>query len=102
MIRRPPRSPLFPYTTLFRSSVTWPASIDQPSNTPVPSYTYSAAYNDTQASRAGTVSTNALTLVMPYHTSGRAQEHTLYSSHLVISYTVFCLQTCNSFTVPAP
>src|SRR2546425_7770941 len=24
MIRRPPRSTLFPYTTLFRSSVVWP------------------------------------------------------------------------------
>src|SRR5260370_2307124 len=23
MIRRPPRSPLFPYTTLFRSSIAW-------------------------------------------------------------------------------
>src|SRR2546428_9880163 len=26
MIRRPPRSTLFPYTTLFRSAFTWPAS----------------------------------------------------------------------------
>src|SRR3989442_9978059 len=25
MIRRPPRSTLFPYTTLFRSSLNWPA-----------------------------------------------------------------------------
>src|SRR6185295_7657964 len=27
MIRRPPRSTLFPYTTLFRSSVYWPAMV---------------------------------------------------------------------------
>src|SRR5256885_11708168 len=26
MIRRPPRSPLFPYTTLFRSGLAWPYS----------------------------------------------------------------------------
>src|SRR5256885_6989035 len=26
MIRRPPRSTLFPYTTLFRSAWTWPAA----------------------------------------------------------------------------
>src|SRR2546429_6309389 len=26
MIRRPPRSTLFPYTTLFRSQLVWPAS----------------------------------------------------------------------------
>src|SRR2546430_9748268 len=26
MIRRPPRSTLFPYTTLFRSPTSWPAS----------------------------------------------------------------------------
>src|SRR2546430_5241085 len=28
MIRRPPRSPLFPYTPLFRSWPTWKASFD--------------------------------------------------------------------------
>src|SRR5438093_768142 len=36
-------------------SVTWPASIDQPSNTPVPSYPWNASYNDTQAPRSGIV-----------------------------------------------
>src|SRR3712207_8186888 len=28
MIRRPPRSTLFPYTTLFRSAVTWDDRVD--------------------------------------------------------------------------
>src|SRR2546426_6986735 len=32
MIRRPPRSTLFPYTTLFRSSLTPPQSAAAPSN----------------------------------------------------------------------
>src|SRR5438552_19168824 len=38
MIRRPPRSTLFPYTTLFRSVVNWPATrIDpSPSTTTLP------------------------------------------------------------------
>src|SRR2546425_4059986 len=30
MIRRPPRSTLFPYTTLFRSNIPWRASSDHP------------------------------------------------------------------------
>src|SRR2546425_3197843 len=36
MIRRPPRSTLFPYTTLFRSSLAWPASAasDRPGRAP--------------------------------------------------------------------
>src|SRR5438445_3261711 len=83
-------------------SVTWPASIDQPSNTPVPSYTYSAAYNDTQASRSGTVSTNALTLVMPYHTSGTAQSGFVCIRAVDAAGNQSVDQSCNSFTVPAP
>src|ERR1039457_7623854 len=60
MIRRPPRSTLFPYTTLFRSSTRqpWPLL-----NTP-----------DTH-------------MKFPDRKSTR-----LNSSHLVISYAVFCLK----------
>src|SRR4051794_41610766 len=29
MIRRPPRSPLFPYTTLFRSTAAWLATLEE-------------------------------------------------------------------------
>src|SRR6202451_4779552 len=37
MIRRPPRSTLFPYTTLFRSKpLVVPAQLDQPAATPAP------------------------------------------------------------------
>src|SRR5260221_9894976 len=42
MIRRPPRSTLFPYTTLFRSK--WKAWI--PTNTPIPTPA-TAPYSDT-------------------------------------------------------
>src|SRR5438552_13408487 len=69
MIRRPPRSTLFPYTTLFRSlassrSTAAPAC----DTTPCPS---------------------ALTLTL----RGRDRKSTrLNSSHQIISYAVFCLK----------
>src|SRR5438034_3780900 len=66
MIRRPPRSTLFPYTTLFRSS-------------PCASSTTSQA----PASRAARESSG----------SGADRKSTrLNSSHTVISYAVFCLK----------
>src|SRR5260221_4574740 len=84
MIRRPPRSTLFPYTTLFRSIPFHPA-IDEPSKA-WPSVNFS--------------STNALvgteTFVDEKFTDGHAFEDRkstrLNSSHTVISYAVFCLK----------
>src|SRR3712207_7610627 len=35
MIRRPPRSTLFPYTTLFRSEAAWPHELQEPVVVPV-------------------------------------------------------------------
>src|SRR5437899_5051147 len=66
MIRRPPRSTLFPYTTLFRSSVVrpclaWPRS----------AVSTSGVDSDVVADRKST---------------------RLNSSHLGISYAVFCLK----------
>src|SRR2546426_2301117 len=71
MIRRPPRSTLFPYTTLFRSR---PEDIGRPSNK----------------------------LVLGKHSGRHAlaarlkdldrKSTRLNSSHLVISYAVFCLK----------
>src|SRR2546426_8867866 len=66
MIRRPPRSTLFPYTTLFRSRME-------------------------RASRATRVS--ARNGGNPYSMRRRDRKSTrLNSSHLVISYAVFCLK----------
>src|SRR2546430_3471013 len=48
MIRRPPRSTLFPYTTLFRSSI--PADQDSPA--PVSTRTFAAASNSRASSRS--------------------------------------------------
>src|SRR5205807_10500661 len=75
MIRRPPRSTLFPYTTLFRSGHSGESG--------------QAGVDDPQAG-------------FPDHRHGSVQAHRghgedrkstrLNSSHLVISYAVFCLK----------
>src|SRR2546427_7165052 len=70
MIRRPPRSTLFPYTTLFRSS-----------RAP------GAPGEETTAAVAAGVDFNHR------ETEGRrSEEHRLNSSHSQISYAVFCLK----------
>src|ERR1022692_1348232 len=71
MIRRPPRSTLFPYTTLFRSGM-GPGSADLRSRLWKP---------------------------MPEERRDRKSTR-LNSSHLVISYAVFCLKKKN-YLLPA-
>src|SRR2546430_13546396 len=68
MIRRPPRSTLFPYTTLFRSSV----GRDDGNPVGVPS--------DHDGARAGS------------EPDGDRKSTRLNSSHSQISYAVFCLK----------
>src|SRR5256885_13028604 len=77
MIRRPPRSTLFPYTTLFRSRIT----------------------SGDPSGRYGVVNTVER---MPLLALDRKSTR-LNSSHLVISYAVFCLKkktrdSCTFFT----
>src|SRR5437588_10800342 len=70
MIRRPPRSTLFPYTTLFRSG-----------------HHCHGACGEHRRGR--------LAVQRHLHAerrAGRSEEHTLNSSHTVISYAVFCLK----------
>src|SRR2546426_3283516 len=69
MIRRPPRSTLFPYTTLFRSNAPGlKGLLGPPKRSPTSSFT-------------------------PLPTVIRDRKSTrLNSSHLVISYAVFCLK----------
>src|SRR5690242_20991346 len=82
MIRRPPRSTLFPYTTLFRSYTdaagSWPSKFN--------------AFADFRSKRA---------VYAPYQgdtttglrTNGTDRKSTrLNSSHMSISYAVFCLK----------
>src|SRR3712207_7069090 len=75
MIRRPPRSTLFPYTTLFRSCV---RTNDYPSG--------HVADQNGQAKRAGKQAKSQHPL------SGDRKSTRLNSSHANISYAVFCLK----------
>src|SRR2546426_7979406 len=77
MIRRPPRSPLFPYPPLFRSRTSPPAARRGPKNSVVAC-----------ARRMGDVTL----LVRPRQPPGDRKSTRLNSSHLVISYAVFCLK----------
>src|SRR5256885_11852936 len=86
MIRRPPRSTLFPYTTLFRSDTTWQAYND---------YGGSSLYTGNSMGRAFKVSYNRPFNVPNGYTWLFAEDRKstrLNSSHLVISYAVFCLK----------
>src|SRR2546427_2886675 len=75
MIRRPPRSTLFPYTTLFRSSE-WPTPGSHPSRGPPDSRI--RLFANKRSSRG---------------TGGSDRKSTrLNSSHSQISYAVFCLK----------
>src|SRR5256885_8037959 len=85
MIRRPPRSTLFPYTTLFRSA-------DR-----------AARRADAPCRRAAGVSREAVRQGRSRREGARPRSHAavrmrdwkstrLNSSHLVISYAVFCLK----------
>src|SRR3989454_4279452 len=89
MIRRPPRSTLFPYTTLFRSLVSslaagGPTTPGQPideARRPAPVTPYG------QSKLAAEI----LVRAMPFPWTDRKSTR-LNSSHLVISYAVFCLK----------
>src|SRR2546426_9240689 len=102
MIRRPPRSTLFPYTTLFRSEL-------DPREQPTPPHVAhvgqlgegsEAALQD--SAELGAPLDEAVSLEQPNRgESGRARDGVkgedrkstrLNSSHLVISYAVFCLK----------
>src|SRR2546426_8113081 len=81
MIRRPPRSTLFPYTTLFRSGLPGPRQ-----RVPVIAH---AARREGQRKRA--VGELGGLGVGDGHEADRKSTR-LNSSHLVISYAVFCLK----------
>src|SRR2546422_4535890 len=70
MIRRPPRSTLFPYTTLFRSSSTLLSCINQPM----------ISFLSTEAT------------LLSGRVPGDRKSTRLNSSHGYISYAVFCLK----------
>src|SRR5256885_4008268 len=78
MIRRPPRSTLFPYTTLFRSDQRVRAGQSLAARGRPRPQVAAAQARDRQAGRQD---------------AGQDRKSTrLNSSHLVISYAVFCLK----------
>src|SRR5437899_4248227 len=77
MIRRPPRSTLFPYTTLFRSLVVGAEGFGSTPSLP-----------DQDVDKS-----NKLKRAEELNAHGRDRKSTrLNSSHLGISYAVFCLK----------
>src|SRR5256885_9315241 len=96
MIRRPPRSTLFPYTTLFRS----PAVTDRGArplrrlarrgrDAPV---LVAAARRGARLARGGALRRGARDVGGPRGQRLDRKSTRLNSSHLVISYAVFCLK----------
>src|SRR5256885_11362530 len=97
MIRRPPRSTLFPYTTLFRSQyLEWVASVLRGdfgvswlSGRPVLALFLERV--PVSAELAVLAVAWSLLIGIPLGTDRKSTR--LNSSHLVISYAVFCLKT---------
>src|SRR5256885_6024398 len=101
MIRRPPRSTLFPYTTLFRS-------------TAEPGQVVNAARRAADAlPRSMVITQIVLDRQRPSDHDGSASSSLsispsdrkstrLNSSHLVISYAVFCLKKKTNNAAPSP
>src|SRR2546429_3837137 len=90
MIRRPPRSPLFPSTTLFRSRADFRQQVAR--NLPLtraepePGEEFAAGADRFTRQRGDRVLAEA-------HVEGRDRKSTrLNSSHGYISYAVFCLK----------
>src|SRR3712207_6985230 len=89
MIRRPPRSTLFPYTTLFRS-FRW---TDAAFETPAPEELVIYELHVGTFSDAGTFEG-----AIPHLTALADRKSTrLNSSHANISYAVFCLKKKNQY-----
>src|SRR5256885_15402323 len=88
MIRRPPRSTLFPYTTLFRSKLILSAFDRINKN--------NGFYRIVPGQTSGPEKLTMGPYV--YHVPDQDRKSTrLNSSHLVISYAVFCLKKKNKF-----
>src|SRR3712207_8008939 len=95
MIRRPPRSPLFPYTTLFRSTQT----------AEVPEIILGGSQADclrVRACQSANLGVSIPRLVEARHDVLRQDRKStrLNSSHANISYAVFCLKKNTKMTAP--
>src|SRR5258708_18949523 len=89
MIRRPPRSTLFPYTTLFRSAVLYEMLTGDPPHT---ASTSQAIIAKVLTERPPSV--RSIRPAVPEHMADAIDRKStrLNSSHQIISYAVFCLK----------
>src|SRR3712207_7920937 len=85
MIRRPPRSTLFPYTTLFRSSC---------------SACQRAVVCSAETSRSNGGASGVLPVMIGVQPMKDRKSTRLNSSHANISYAVFCLKKKKKITTP--
>src|SRR3712207_8451663 len=84
MIRRPPRSTLFPYTTLFRSHAKWDVRYIHPGPVPQRDHTHHRDHAE--------VLHRWRRRRQREPTPGDRKSTRLNSSHANISYAVFCLK----------
>src|SRR5256885_3914355 len=99
MIRRPPRSTLFPYTTLFRSfqdvvkvELIFPNAYWNPQEPLLTSSANRLLNEGTSKHTAQQLAEMIDDFGAFYETSQDRKSTRLNSSHLVISYAVFCLK----------
>src|SRR5256885_6455731 len=102
MIRRPPRSTLFPYTTLFRSDYWKHAAYALFFLTPLAAAgLFEIVRRLYKGPVLGRAIWSTIATVVIAVTCGDRKSTRLNSSHLVISYAVFCLKKKNEKTYPA-
>src|SRR3989454_3384191 len=92
MIRRPPRSTLFPYTTLFRSAARL-CTEASPNQILVSQRVYAAVADLVRAREVGPLQLKGFHRPVVAYEDRKSTR--LNSSHLVISYAVFCLKKKN-------
>src|SRR3989442_11094950 len=91
MIRRPPRSTLFPYTTLFRSPVR-DALLNLTERMPLVDVKFFVTAVMLQRETGGNLAEIAASFALQ-HDGGQDRKSTrLNSSHVRISYAVFCFK----------
>src|SRR5256885_11402187 len=101
MIRRPPRSTLFPYTTLFRSDCGEENSAQAVENASSTTFQVIAQTVEETHSRVAEAVVLELTRTFFLILCQDRKSTRLNSSHLVISYAVFCLKKKNNIYTKA-
>src|SRR5262245_65335370 len=97
MLRRPPRSTLFPYTTLFRSTPELLRAIEEIYRFPL---CESARDTLNRQLKSGIDRADLADLVLALQVSTDRKSTRLNSSHLGISYAVFCLKKKTIINLP--